>query len=75
MSNLTQRDAFWNKVYEMAKTNRDIVVLTADMGAPALDKFRIDFPSQFVNVGIAFEHTCRRWLRAEGNMTLRVVLA
>jgi len=53
MNNLPQRDAFWNKVYANAKTDRDIIVISADMGAPALDKFRIDLPGQFVNVGIA----------------------
>ena len=53
MSNMTQRDVFWNKVYDLAKADRNIVVVTADMGAPALDKFRIDLPGQFVNVGIA----------------------
>jgi len=53
MNNISQRDSFWNKVYDLAKTNKDIVVITADMGAPALDKFRRDLSSQFVNVGIA----------------------
>jgi len=53
MNNLTQRDAFWNRIYDLAKTNRDIVVVSVDMGAPSLDKFRIDLPGQFVNVGIA----------------------
>ncbi len=47
------RDAFWAKIYEIAKKNPDIVVISADMGAPALDKFRKDLNSQFVNVGIA----------------------
>ncbi len=49
----TQRDAFWNRIYELEKNNRDIVVVSADMGAPALDKFRRDFSSRFVNAGIA----------------------
>ncbi|MBL7145636.1 MAG: 1-deoxy-D-xylulose-5-phosphate synthase [Phycisphaerae bacterium] len=57
MSSLTQRDAFWNKVYDLAKLDRDIVVVSADMGAPSLDKFRTDLPAQFVNVGIA-EQNC-----------------
>lgn len=53
MSNMTQRDVFWNKIYDLAKKDRNIVVVSADMGAPALDKFRVDLPEQFVNVGIA----------------------
>lgn len=53
MDKISQRDAFWNKVYELAKNDKDIVVITADMGAPALDKFRRELTQQFVNVGIA----------------------
>ncbi len=53
MNNKTQRDAFWDKIYDLAQLDKDVVVLSADMGAPALDKFRRDFSSQFVNVGIA----------------------
>lgn len=53
MNKISQRDAFWNKVYDLAKADRNIVIISADMGAPALDKIRRDFPSQFVNVGIA----------------------
>lgn len=50
---ITMRDTFWNRIYELAKEDKDIIVIAADMGAPALDKFRIELPGQFVNVGIA----------------------
>jgi transketolase len=53
MDNIHQRDAFWNKIYDIAKDNKDVIVISADMGAPALDKFRRDLGGQFVNVGIA----------------------
>lgn len=53
MSKISQRDAFWNGVFEIAKKDKDVVVVTADMGAPAIDQFRTDLASQFVNVGIA----------------------
>lgn len=53
MGNITQRDSFWNKVYEIAKSDSNVIIISADMGAPSLDKFRKDFASQFVNVGIA----------------------
>jgi len=53
MKNSTQRDIFWDKVYAFAKKDPDIVIVSADMGAPALDRFRRDMPTQFVNVGIA----------------------
>jgi transketolase len=51
--NSSQRDAFWMRVYDGAKENKDIVVISADMGAPALDKFRRDLSGQFINTGIA----------------------
>ena len=50
---ITFRDVFFNKMYEMAKKDPDIVLVVADMSAPALDKFRKELPSQFINVGIA----------------------
>ena len=53
LKNISMRDVFWNKVYELARKDSNIVVVSADMGAPALDKFRKDLGSQFVNVGIA----------------------
>jgi len=53
MNNMTQRDAFWNRIYELARADRNIVVVSADMGAPALDMIRSDLPGQFFNVGIA----------------------
>lgn len=49
----TMRDTFWDSIYDMAKTNRDIVIVSADFGAPSLDKFRRDFPEQYINVGIS----------------------
>lgn len=53
MNNLTLRDTFWSKVYDIAREDRDVIVVSADMGAPALDKFKRDLPSQYVDVGIA----------------------
>jgi len=53
MNNVQQRDAFWGRLYELAKENKDIVVVSADMGAPALDKFRTALASQYIDVGIA----------------------
>lgn len=53
MNKISQRDAFWNRIYENAVSDRNIVIITADMGAPALDRIRKDLASQFVNVGIA----------------------
>lgn len=53
----TQRDKFWDTIYEQAKLDKDIIVISADMGAPALDKFRKELPSQFINTGIAEQNS------------------
>ncbi|MDJ0763087.1 MAG: transketolase C-terminal domain-containing protein [Myxococcota bacterium] len=53
MTNKTQRDAFWDGIYELALDDKDIYVVSADMGAPALDKFRKDLTNQYIDVGIA----------------------
>ncbi|MBF0556668.1 MAG: 1-deoxy-D-xylulose-5-phosphate synthase [Nitrospirae bacterium] len=57
MNNIAQRDAFWNKIYEIAAEDRNVVLISADMGAPSLDKFRKDLPAQFVNAGIAEQNS------------------
>ena len=47
------RDAFFNEVEQMVRQGEDIVIVSADLGAPSLDVFRRDFPQRFVSVGIA----------------------
>jgi transketolase len=49
----TMRDAFIETVYERMRENHSIFFLSADLGAPALDKLRQDFKDRFINVGIA----------------------
>lgn len=48
-----QRDAFISTINDFALTNKDIVFLSADFGAPALDKFRQTLPNQFFHLGIS----------------------
>ena len=50
--NLQLRDIFFNYVFKIMKTNKDIVVLTNDMGAPSLDQIRNKFKSRLINMGI-----------------------
>ena len=52
-SNIDIRDAFFDEVYNLAKADPRVILLVADMGAFSLVKFKKDFPSQFINVGIA----------------------
>lgn len=47
------RDAFFDELYQIAKEDRDVVFMTADMGAFSLERFRKDFPERFINVGIS----------------------
>lgn len=49
----SMRDAFFDELYDIAKVDRNVIVVSADMGAPALDKFRRDLKDQYVNTGIA----------------------
>lgn len=53
MKDKSQRDAFWERLYDLAKENKDMVLVIADMGAPALDRFRTDLSAQYIDVGIA----------------------
>jgi transketolase len=54
--NLSMRDSFINKIYNLAKQDIEVMIVSADMGAPALDKFRLELGNQFLNVGIAEEN-------------------
>ncbi|MFC1489374.1 transketolase family protein [Thermodesulfobacteriota bacterium] len=47
------RDVFIEKLYDRMLSDESIFFISADFGAPALDKLREDFPDRFVNVGIA----------------------
>ena len=42
-----------SKIYLSAKKNKNIFFLSADFGAPALDRFRRDLKNQFIHCGIS----------------------
>ena len=48
-----QRDAFIKKLTEKANNDRNIVVLSADFGAPMLDEYINRHPDQFFHLGIS----------------------
>ena len=50
---LAMRDVFLEKIWQEMSANPLIFFVSADFGSPVLDKIREDFPSRFVNVGIA----------------------
>ena len=51
-----QRDVFIEEIFKAAKNDRDIFFVSADFGAPSLDRFREELPRQFVHSGISEQH-------------------
>ena len=49
----TMRDVVIDKIFEKMHQNDRIFFLSADMGAPSLDRLRAQFTHRFLNVGIA----------------------
>ena len=47
------RNAYLAALYDLAKENKQILALVADNGAIVYDKYRRDFPDQFLNFGIS----------------------
>lgn len=47
------RDAFIDEVYRLAQQDKDVVFISADFGAKALDDFRANLPDQFIHAGIS----------------------
>lgn len=49
----TMRDTFLERLYEIMLKNEDVYFISADFGAPLLDKMRENIRDRFINVGIA----------------------
>jgi len=47
----SQRGFFAGALYEEMAKNKNIILLTGDLGYGMLDKIRDDFPAQFINCG------------------------
>lgn len=47
------RNIFIYKLSERAKKNKNVILLTGDLGFKYFDDFKKNFPKQFINVGIA----------------------
>lgn len=50
---MRQRDAFISTLFERAKNDKDIYLISVDMGAPSLDQWRDELPNQFFAAGIS----------------------
>lgn len=53
----TMRDVLISALCDRMRDDDSIFFLSADLGAPALDRLRCEFPARFINVGIA-EQSC-----------------
>lgn len=49
----SQRDAFISALFEEAVKDKDICLISVDMGAPSLDRWREELPEQFFAAGIS----------------------
>jgi transketolase len=49
----SMRDAFLDEIYNLARKDNRIILISNDFGAPSLDKFRVDCAKQFIHIGIA----------------------
>jgi len=47
------RDAFFDKLYDIAAADGNVLFLTADMGAFSLERFKKDIGRQYINMGVA----------------------
>jgi len=47
------RDAFLSKITELATKDKDIVLLTGDLGFGVFEEFEVAFPGQYFNVGVS----------------------
>ena len=47
------RRQWWNSILEEARKDKDIIVLTGDLGFGFCEQFQRELPNQFINVGIA----------------------
>lgn len=49
----TQRDVFLDSLLDKAKNDSSIMLLSVDMGAPAIDRWKVELPEQYIEMGIS----------------------
>jgi len=47
------RDAFFDELYTLAKNDSNVILLTVDLSALSLERFKKDLKDQYINVGVA----------------------
>ena len=53
----TQRDVFLDSLLDKAKNDSSIILLSVDMGAPAIDRWKLELPDQYIEMGISEQNT------------------
>ncbi len=48
-----QRDVFLESLLDKAKNDSSIMLLSVDMGAPAIDRWKLELPDQYIEMGIS----------------------
>ncbi len=51
------RDVFFGELLTLAHRDRNIILLTVDMGAFKVEDFKNELPNQYINMGIAEQNT------------------
>lgn len=54
---MSQRDIFLFELLELAKKDKKIILASADMGSPAIDRWKCDLPDRFFSMGISEANT------------------
>ena len=64
------RDEFISGLLEIARVDKRVLLLTADLGFGVLDEYQKELPGQFINVGIAEQNMIglATGLALEGNI-------
>ena len=50
---MSQRDVYLLSLLDRAKSDKDIILMSVDMGAPAIDKWKSELPEQYFEMGIS----------------------
>lgn len=74
---LGMRDTFFDALYDIAKKDNKVMLVSADCGAPSLDKFREKLKDQYITVGIAEQNmvSVAAGLAIEGNIVYMYAIA
>lgn len=53
LENQDVRDAFFKSLYKLASKDKNLILITDDLDAFEVRRFKDDFPKQFINIGVS----------------------